>query len=482
MMKLPLQYCLSVAVIAAVIACCAAHREQRILIHMMPDQAAYFENTLLRPYERETSCNVRVETYQSTDSIEEALAAEQGLISVVKIPFDKATPLLRRGRVACLDTILTPGELERFKNDYLMTSAGALGGRPCLVPRKFETRIMVYCKSKVADAVQRWHEHRKAADSALVRLNGYGLPVTYELEDDPELWDYFDVYMAGWVWAHTMYDGTVGPRVGLRGRRYSGTTQRLYDRIYQLGGDTASITGMEGDAVVDALYWEALYTALGIYNDKMWTERWSGSDVWKAFGTGDVFLSFMTQLDCFFIHGTGSDNLMGYLGNPDDMGVATMPVACSIDMDATGMPLRSGSKGISTGGWWWGIPADAPDPKQAFKLISYITGTTAQVQECSRFGMIPVRKDILGDMGVMFGGGWISGVYDVSFRQLMANGYTVLPAHRFFDEINSLYLDLIDEVLVGRKWADGGEIPDREYIASVIKNRYQPKLRQLVQR
>ena len=232
---------------------------------------------------------------------------------------------------------------------------------------------------------------------------------------------------------------------------------------------------MKGDAVVDALYWEALYTSAGIYNEKMWTERWSGSDIWRKFASEDLFLSFMTQLDCFFLHGTGSDNLDGYFPHPDDMGVATMPSACPAQLDANGMP-RYGSKAVSTGGWWWGIPADAPDPALGFKLASFITGTTAQIQECSRFGMIPVRKDILSDMSMMFGGGWIANIYDVSFRQLMENGYTILPGSGNFNEIGRLYLDCIDEIVVKRHWATEGVLPQREYIREVIASSYQPKI------
>jgi len=454
---------------------CTPPRQQRALIRMMPDQAAYFKEHIIRNYEREASSKVTIDTYASTDSIEDALNAAVDPVSVVKIPFDKAMPLLRKGVCTRLDSFLSPEELEAFRKDYLMTSMGAVDGHPCLIPRKFETRIMVYCRSKVADAVAVWHTYKAPADSFLALCNGFGLPAGYTLEDDPEKWDYYDLYMVGWVWAHTVHGGVTMPRIGFRGKRYSGTTQRLYDRIYQLGGDTSSITTMQGDAVVDALYWEALYTAGGIYNPRMWSERWSGADIWKAFETGDVFLSFMTQLDCFFIHGTGSDNLNGYLKNPDDMAVATIPRACSVDIDASGVPLRTGSKAISTGGWWWGIPANATDPRAAWELILSITSTRSQIQECSRFGMIPVRKNILGDMAVMFGGGWISGVYDVSFKQLVANGYTVLPGHRYFNDINTVYLDMIDDILVGRNWAPEGRWPEREYIAARVRTTYQPR-------
>jgi hypothetical protein len=332
---------------------------------------------------------------------------------------------------------------------------------------------MVYCKSKVADAVASWRMWKDSIDAALTVYNGFGLPSTYLLEEDPNQWDYFDIFVAGWIWGHTSYDNKMQPRIGHRGKKYSGTSQRIIDRIFQLGGDSAAVMGMRGDAVIDAIYWEAIYTSAGIYNNRMWSERWSGADIWRQFASGDVFLAFMTQLDCFFLHGTGRDNLDGYFPQPDDMGVATMPRGCSADLDAAGIP-RYGSKTVTTGGWWWGIPADAPSRSAGYRLATFITGTTAQIQECTRFGMIPVRKDILADMSMMFGSGWIAQVYETSFRQLVQNGYTVLPRSLGFSDISALYLQLVDEVIVGRHWAAEGTVPRREFISGIIASTYQP--------
>ncbi|MBN1308744.1 MAG: extracellular solute-binding protein [Chitinispirillaceae bacterium] len=456
---------------------CTPRPQIRALISMMADQEVYFKNEVVPAFENKYPSVVEVIHYGSTDSIEEIMRRRAGTISLVKVPFDKAGPLMRKGLFAPLNSVLTGDELKRFTDAYLLTSLGAMNGKQYLVPRKFETRIMVYCKSKVADAVASWRTWKDSIDAVLKHYNGYGLPSTYLLEDDPERWDYYDIFVVGWIWGHTLYNGKVQPRIGHRGKRYSGTTQRVIDRIFQLGGDSGAVLSMRGDAVVDAICWEAVYTSAGIYSEKMWSERWGGSDIWQQFNSGDVFLAFMTQLDCFFLHGTGSDNLEGYFRRPEDMGVATMPRACSIPLDAAGIP-RLGSKAVTTGGWWWAIPADAPYPALGVALTSFITGTTAQIQECTRFGMIPVRKDILSDMSMMFGGGWISNVYEVSFKQLVENGYTVLPGSSNFDEVGRLYLDLIDEVVVNRHWAAEGVYPQHDYIRGVITDVYQPKIAQ----
>lgn len=444
-----------------------------VLIHMMPDQERYFTEEVVSEFEKNNPVKLKVVHYTNLDSIEPAMRAQQEPVSLVKVPFDKRMPLMRKGVFKPLDKFLSKETIEKFDRDYLLTSVGSVDGRLCLIPRKFETRIMVYCKSKVADAYETWRNNKETIDSLMSLYNGYGLPATYLLEENPEEWDYFDVFVVGWIWAHTLYNGKVQARIAHRGKMYSGTSQRLFDRIYQLGGDSMSLVTIQGDAVTDAVFWEAVYTSAGIYNGRMWREGWSGGDIWKAFASEDVFLSFMTQLDCFFLHGTGRDNLDGYLKYPDDMGIATIPKACSVQCDATGIP-KYGSKAITTGGWWWGIPSNAPDPELSFKLATFITGTTTQIQECSRFGMIPVRKDILSDMSMMFGGGWVSDIYDVSFRQLVHNGYTVLPGNRNFTEISSLYLAMINDIVVAKNWAEGGNLPQREYIQNRIAAVYHP--------
>ena len=90
--------------------------------------------------------------------------------------------------------------------------------------------------------------------------------------------------------------------------------------------------------------------------------------------------------------------------------------------------------------------------------------------------MIPVRKDILSDMSMMFGGGWISHIYEVSFKQLVHNGYTVLPGTSNFSEVNRLYLDLINDIVVKRQWTNEGTLPQRDFIKDKITAMYQPKI------
>ena len=451
---------------------CAPMVSMTLLVHMMPDQELYLKEQVLPPFDKQQHVNIKVVHYENIDSLEDNIRGYSGTLGLVKVPFDNSSSLIKKGLFKRLDIFLSAEELDKFNNDYLLTKLGSDHGKPCLIPRKFETRIMVYSKARVAEAVGMWRKYEEELNRVLKQYNGYGLPANYTLEADPGEWDYYDFFVAGWIWAHQSYDGTTEGRIGLRGKRYSGTWLGIVDRIFQCNGDSAAVVTMDGDPVVDAMQWEAVYASSGVYNAKMWEKGWSGADVWQAFANGEVFLSFMTQLDCFFLHGTGRDNLAGYFKNPDDMGVALMPRGCSVELSPAGAPVRTGKRSITTGGWWWGIPASAPYPALSYRLATYITSTSSQIQECTRFGMIPIRKDVLGDITMMFGGGWIAEVYDVSFRQLMQNGYTTLPAHPQIGKIGSLYLDAWYDIVAGRNWSPDKGIPQRNYIRDRLATVY----------
>ena len=457
-------------ILALLLLHCMPKTNMTALISMMDGQEKYFANSVVPDFAKQEKISIKIEHY-NIDSAAEFIdkTADAGII---KVPFGKSRALVESKKILPLESFLTPKQITEYEDVYLLTTLAQSDGKHYYVPRKFETRIMVYRKSRVADAIALWRNKKNLISEELKLYNGYGLPSNYILEDDPNEWDYYDIFVVGWIWAHTMYNGTTAPKIAHRGKAYSGTSQRVIDRVFQCNGDSADVVSLSGEPVADAFHWEALYASAGVYNSRMWSEKWSGSGVWRGFKSNDVFLSFMTQLDCFFIHGTGQDGLDGFLENPKDMGVAVMPKGCSVELGENGIPLRQGSRAITTGGWWWGIPSSTKNPQISYKLVQHITNLDNQIQGCSRFGMIPVRKDVLSDMNMLFGGDWISEIYSVSFRQLMLNEFTTLPAHPKFSEISMVYLDAWFDIVVDKNWAENGKLPDFNYINTLLKKKY----------
>jgi hypothetical protein len=93
--------------------------------------------------------------------------------------------------------------------------------------------------------------------------------------------------------------------------------------------------------------------------------------------------------------------------------------------------------------------------------------------------MIPVRKDVLSDMQMLFGGEWISEIYNVSFKQLMYNNKIIVPSHPRFNEIGHIYLDAWFDIIVGKNWSDTKSIPDRTFIESYIGKKYLPLINKI---
>ena len=469
---------LALAVVAVGLGC-GARYETSVLIHMMDAQETFFRTEVVPSFTRGSRTRVNVVHMNTVDSIAADVARLGPGAGLIKIPFYQGWGLVERGVIAPLESLVTAAEMEEIEATYLLTSLGRKEGKTWFIPRKFETRLMVYSRKRVAEVVARRHEMRSAVDSALQRLNGRGLPAAYVFKEDPGQWDFFDLFFAGYVWSRTTYHGREHGRVAHQGRRYGGTSQRIVDRVFQCGGSAQDVLLMSGDAVVDAFEWEAAYALSGVYNPRMWEKGWGSLEIWEGFGNEGVFLSFLTQSDCFFLHGTGNDGLQGYLDDPADMGIAVMPAGGSLQLNELGDPLRSGSRAITTGGWWWGVAASSSDTRAAYRLARHITSVNNQIQGCTRFGMIPVRKDILSDITMMFGGGWVTRIYEASFHQLMHNASTAIPDHPAFGQIADLYLDAWFDLAVQRGVDRYGSL-EQGYIARRLAEVYAPRVQGII--
>ncbi|MDO5576441.1 MAG: hypothetical protein Q4F84_05125, partial [Fibrobacter sp.] len=238
----------AVVIVAIIFAC--SPPEMNVYVRMLPRQEKYFANEVEAGFGAKNRAKINVRHYESIDSLEKILSDKNEKAALVKVPFDDGASLMKKGDFIPLDSILPKESLEEFRKEYLLMYLGAHDGKQYFVPRKFETRIMAYAKSKVADVVAVWQEYKDQIDAELGKYNGVGLPGGYLLEEDPEQWDYFDLFVAGWVWAHREYNGKKTARIVHLYQDYSNISLRIIDRIFQLGGDLSQLHSMVGDAVV----------------------------------------------------------------------------------------------------------------------------------------------------------------------------------------------------------------------------------------
>jgi hypothetical protein len=478
----PFKYLIvSLVILFSGLAARVSARTMKILVHMTNEQEAYLTTQVFPLFERENHVKIQIEHYQSFNEIPAKLKEFKDSIGLVKVPFIKEWELVDNGYIRSLNSFLSPIEKDEFQKVYACWWLGARDNEQYYIPRKFETRILAYRPSKVTAAVETWKQFARAIDSSLSKINGRGLPEGYTLESDPNEWDFFDLYVAGFVWAHTKFSDGKKSRIAQRGKLYDGTALTLIDRVFECGGDSYSLFNMNSKAALDAFIWEAAYAWGGIYDTMMWTGQWSGQQLWDGFLSGSIYLKFFTQLDCITVLNKeiGQENM--HKDVAADFATAQMPRGCSIELNKSRQILRQGNHRVTTGGWWWGISKRWNDPVLAYKLARCITNRENQVKECTKFGMVPVRYDVIKDPTALFCGGPISEVFKTSYKQIQTNNNFVLPSSTRIDTVTQCYLDAWKKIVMEKNWADNPRLaPAPDYIAWELKENYAPRIMKMM--
>jgi ABC-type glycerol-3-phosphate transport system substrate-binding protein len=429
---------------------------------MMDIQDLWFREKM-KKFERENNVEINVVTFDQVEDVRQMIDLERKSgkkkIGLVKTALEMVYPLAKENYLIPLDEIVDPLKLKNDLKEYLpeATEVGAVDGKVYYIPRKLETYLLFYLKSKVKDALTNWEKDRVKIDVMLEEVNQYGLPKGYQLEADPNEWDYYDLFVLSFFWANHPYNDITMPRVAHRGKRYAGTVNELVTRIFQLGGDKEDILFMDTDPVEDLFQWESFFIKNHLYHPGVWEQAWSGGDIWRAISSGEVFMCFLHQIDLFFVHGGSDPTMTGYLSDPSDMGVSIMPRGVSLELTEEGKVQREGGCFSNLYGWWWGIPKTSPDPELSYKLARFITSKENQIGECSRFGMFPVRNDVLDDLGRAFDEEWKQQIFKTS-RLQFESGTKQFPLLKEWPQIGKNYLDAWYDISVKRKLVKKEEI------------------------
>lgn len=461
----------------------SSQKEFTLLVHMLPIQEKFFRSEILDPFEKLNDCKINLKLYDKMWDLETILKLQKEEsnpnIFLVKVPFEMTRALVGKGYLEPLNKIVDSNQLETDMAEYhpLALGLGYIDNVPYFVPRKLETRLVFYLKSKVKEAVDNWKKYEKDLNALLKPQNGYGLPKGFVLEDDSEKWDYYDLFVMGYYWAHTKYFNTnvFMPRIAHRADRYEGTALGLVDFAMQFGATTDDILKMNTEPIAEMFTWEAAFVKNGVFNPDMWNGAWRGTDIYQAVQDGKVFLSIFQQIDCFNVHGwEDNPEMRGYLKDPSDMGVATMPLAVSFALNSDGTYKKIGTKKITTGGWWWGVPKTSPEKKLAYKLARFITNHDNQAVECSKFGMVPVRKDIINRLSETFEMGWVGEIFKVSVAQLDYNGLTTVPLDKEYGDVGKNFIEAWYELCVNKFSKPSADKPGVEAMKAVLTEKYLP--------
>ncbi|CCJ33202.1 sugar ABC transporter substrate-binding protein [Caloramator australicus] len=443
-------------------------KEVTIYIRMMEAQDKWFRENIIAAFEQKYGVKINVRTFEKDTDLHNILELDKdkNTIALVKVPFMQIYPLAKKGLIMSLDEAVG----EKYKEDikeYVdkAIEMATIDGKVYYIPRKLETNTLLYLKSKVEDAVNNWEKMKPQINKMFKKENGYGLPDGYTLEADPNQWDWYDLAVVGYYWANTPYNGTKEPRIAHRAKKYEGTVIEIMTKVYQMGGNQDDMLAMNTQPVKDTFQWEAFFKKNGLYNPAMWQEGWSGGGIWNAMAQGKVFLAFMHQIDAFFIHGGSDPSMQGFLANPDDMGLAIMPMGASLEIK-DGQPARVGGHHSQAAGWWWGIPKSTPDKELSYTLARFITNKENHAKECATFGMMPIRKDIYENLNENFKEVWMQDVFKTAMEQ-ESQGILPAPMVSQWPAIQNLYLEAWYDIVVG----------DKDY-SKTLDEVYAPKAKQ----
>lgn len=467
---------LFILIISLITACSSKEskpEELTILIRMMDIQDEWFRERLSQQALDELNVKLNFVTFNDFNEVEVILRNQEelgvGSIGVVKTPITLLSSLVNKGYITPLNEILQEEELLNISSDYIDIAIdyATFNSNLYYIPRKLEANTFLYLKSELEGALSIWREYRDEIDLMFKKFNNYGLPSNYHLEEDPNLWDWFDLAVVSYIWSRIPDNtGLIWPRLAHRGKDYDGTTVELITKSYQAGATIDETLSLQGEGVLDVMVWEAFFVENNLYNENMWKESWSGGGIWNGMKNGEVYAAFMHQLDSFFIHGGTHPAMSGFLDNPEDMDVAIMPKGVSLELDSDGKPLRSGGHYSATNGWWWGVPSSSSDRELALQVIQLITSYDFHKDEALTFGMLPVRKDVYNNLGEMKE--WQQRVFSVGLEQF--NNYGIKsPINNNYTEISSIIREAWFNIIVQRAYVtDDGNI-DRELIDNSLE-------------
>ena len=350
-----------------------------------------------------------------------------------------------------------PEAIERCKADP--------GKKLWFLPKRAQVDVLAFLKPAIEDAYLHWPKYRKDIDAALKEANGVGLPKGYELERSPESWDGYDLFVAGWTWAHQpaqwaepvaanvppgaeMPPAVVKPRLAFRTGHSDDSVRDLVGAFYRHGmkpGD--KLMNPDSLPLLDALQWRAMYRKYHLMPPECETEQ--GCDAFvvnQLLHDRKIAMAPVNQPDAFWIHGGARRDADRGMRSPGDLDFSPIPGGASLEIDPkTGQPARHGKTYSFDEVHLWAVPVHTPDARLSWELARFVTQRGLQQREAEAEGMLPVRKDLRQSYQVTFRLDWMQNVLHASYRQIFL-GSGDLP-----EELNEVDQDLLkmrDRVLL----------------------------------
>ena len=426
-----------------------ARRKARVVLRAGPARAQWVKENLLSEFAAAHDVDfelISAKTFEEVLSIVEAEKDHPTGILLADINDELSDDLHRSGALRPIADIAPPDELGPALAEYVPEAVerGRIDGKVWYLPKRALIDIAIYLKPAVEDLVLHWEKDRPAIQEALKEANGVGLPRGYDLSKTPDGWDWFDLFVAGWYWAHhpAPWADSPGPapRIALRTGLNEDALNDMFGTFFSHGlkEEDVGIGKLDAPPVLDTLQWRALFRRHHLLDPAC--EKPEGID---AFGVNDLIKSRkvawapINQSDSLWVHGGSRRDAEPGMVGATDIDWATMPEGSSLELLESGEPARKGPSFSLEEVHFWAVPIHSPHPALAWELARFLTQRGLHQRETEAQGLFPVRRDIADEYPILFRLDWMQRMLDASYRQAQ-EGTGDMP-----DAVNSQQLDKV---------------------------------------
>ena len=378
---------------------------------------------------------------------------------------EHTTELREKGAVQPMAGVAPPGELQADLTEYIPEAVkrGAAGGVQWFLPKRALVDVAIFLRPAVEDAYLHWQEDRPAIEAALKEANGVGLPARYQLEKSPEDWDTFDLFVAGWHWAHHPapwaeaavvlgnhpIQPVTAPRLGFPCGDNEDANDEFLTALYRHGATDQTFMRTDAPHLLDTLQWAALFRKSGIVPAACDGAGLDTFAVNSLMHERKLAWAPIDQEDSLWLHGGAHRDAPTGMAGAGDLAWSTLPRGVSAELDPRGEPARVGRSFAFEEVHLWAVPVHSPDARLAFELARFIDQRGLQQRETESQGMLPIRNDLRQDYPVLFRLDWMQHMLDASFRQIDLGSGDV-PAEWGAKEYDEQFAKLRQAVVYGR--------------------------------
>jgi len=418
------------------------HRPDYVVLVAMDKAEVRWFQARMQKFGDDHHARIAVQAWSDRAELARLLARDRAQrhprILLADVPFDRVVALADSGAILQLAHVKPLGKIDALLSTYLpfALAPARVAGRLYVVPSRLRTECLYYSKAHVADAYAHWQDARPQIEEWLKAANGRGLPSDFTFDANPALWDSYDVFVAAAYWA------TRPDRAGMKVARVAHVVAPeealaldLASRADVMDAGNAELLDVDGERLGDALAWESMFFAHGLYHPAMLKERWTASAVLDAVAQGQVWMATLEPRDLLRLRGLpGQDP---YVKDASDIGVALFPRGESLLLMRND-PARRGDPRAARTGYGWGVPASCPDPALAAQLLGDLTSEETTADLAQSLGWLPPRNGVEGDLDVLFRDKRSYEIALVGAHQLVAYGRSLPESPRWAEAQGAL--------------------------------------------